>query len=126
MAGYAFRAGRVELLQGEALEVLRGVCGPFDLAFIDGDRRDYRRRFDLTLPPLTVGRIVVVDSLLGKGSIADRKLRAEGDAAALEIERFNPYFMIRPQLATAFLPRGGGVGLGVEGKMTICELGGPY
>lgn len=117
---------RVEFLEGEALEVLRGVRGPFDLVYIDGDKRDYRRCLDLTLPLLSVGGMVVVDNLLWKGAIADPKLRAEDDTAAREIERFNPYFMIHPQLATVLLPLGDGVGLGVKKKLTIRELGGPY
>jgi predicted O-methyltransferase YrrM len=118
--------GRVELLEGEALEVLRGVRGPFDLVYIDGDKKDYRRCLDLTLPLLNVGGYVVVDNLLWHGSIADPKLREEGDLAAYEIERFNPYFMIHPQLATVLLPLGDGVGLGVKKKQTIRELGGPF
>ena len=117
---------RVELLEGEALEVLRGVRGPFDMVFIDGDKRDYRRCLDLTLPLVTIGGIVVVDNLLWHGAIADPSLRAEGDTDAREIERFNPYFMIHPQLSTVLLPLGDGVGLGVKKKQTIRELGGPF
>jgi len=117
---------RVELLEGEALEVLRGVRGPFDLVYIDGDKRDYRRCLDLTLPLLAIGGYVVVDNLLWHGSIADPKLVAPGDTDAREIERFNPYFMIHPQLSTVLLPLGDGVGLGVKKKMTIRELGGPF
>jgi len=104
--------------------VLRGVRGPFDRVYIDGDKRDCRRCLDLTLPFLAVGGMVVVDNLLWKGAIADPKLRAEDDTAAREIERFNPYFMIHPQLATALLPLGDGVG--VKKQLTIRELGGPF
>lgn len=75
---------------------------------------------------MAVGGLVVVDNLLWKGTIADPRLRAEGDLAAREIERFNPYFMIHPQLATVLLPLGDGVGLGVKKKLTIRELGGPF
>lgn len=117
---------RIELLEGEALELLRGVRGPLDLVYIDGDKRDYRRCLDLTLPLLSVGGLVVIDNLLWKGSIADPRLRAEDDVAAREIERFNPYFMIHPQLSTVLLPLGDGVGLGVKKKLTIRELGGPF
>lgn len=117
---------RVELLEGEALEALRGVRGPFDLVYIDGDKRDYRRCLDLTLPMLTVGGTVVVDNLLWKGRIAEPRLRVDDDAALRELERFNPYFMIHPQLATVLLPIGDGVGLGVKKKLTIRELGGPF
>jgi caffeoyl-CoA O-methyltransferase len=117
---------RVEILEGEALELLRGVRGPLDLVYIDGDKRDYRRCLDLTLPLLAIGGMVVIDNLLWKGAIADPRLRADDDAAAREIERFNPYFMIHPQLSTVLLPVGDGVGLGVKKKLTIRELGGPF
>lgn len=117
---------RVEFLAGEALEVLRGVRGPFDLVYIDGDKRDYRRCLDGALPLVTLGGFVVVDNLLWKGTIADPARRDEDDAAAREIERFNFYFMIHPQLVANLLPLGDGVGLAVKKQPTIRELGGPY
>ena len=103
-----------------------GGRGQLDLVYIDGDKRDYRRCLDLTLPLVAVGGYVVVDNLLWHGAIADPKLRADDDLAAREIERPNPYFMIHPQLATVLLPLGDGVGLGVKRKQIIRELGGPF
>lgn len=127
--GYLERARvieRVELLEGEALTVVQTVVGPFDLVYIDGDKQDYRRALDLTLPKVAVGGYVVIDNLLWKGAIGDPALRADGDRSAMEIERFNPYFIIHPQLATVLLPLGDGVGLAVKRKPTIRELGGPF
>lgn len=118
--------GRVELLTGEALELLPRLEGPFDLVYIDGDKRDYRRCLDGALPLLTLGGLVVVDNLLWKGTIADPARRDENDAAAREIERFNFYFMIHPQLVANLLPLGDGVGLAVKRQPTLRELGGPY
>ncbi len=118
--------GRVELLTGEALELLPRLEAPFDLVYIDGDKRDYRRSLDFALPLLTLGGLVVVDNLLWKGTIADPARRDEDDAAAREIERFNFYFMIHPQLVANLLPLGDGVGLAVKKQPTIRELGGPY
>jgi len=118
--------GRVELLTGEALELLPRLEGPFDLVYIDGDKRDYRRSLDFALPLLALGGLVVVDNLLWKGTIADPARRDENDAAAREIERFNFYFMIHPQLVANLLPLGDGVGLAVKKQPTIRELGGPY
>jgi predicted O-methyltransferase YrrM len=126
---YLERAGvlaRVELLEGEALALAQQVPGPFDLVYLDGDKGDYRRALDLLLPKMIVGGMVVVDNLLWHGSIADPSLREEGDRAAIDIERFNPYLMIHPQLATVMLPLGDGVGLAVKRKPTIRELGGPF
>jgi caffeoyl-CoA O-methyltransferase len=127
--GYLERAGvlpRVELLEGDALAVAREVQGPFDLVYLDGDKGDYRRALDTLLPKMALGGFVVVDNLLWHGSIADPTLRDDDDRAAFEIERFNPYLMIHPQLATVMLPLGDGVGLGVKKKPTIRELGGPF
>jgi predicted O-methyltransferase YrrM len=127
--GYLERAGvaeRVELVAGRALEKLAQLEGPFDLVFIDADKREYRRCLDLALPLVTVGGRVVVDNLLWHGSIADPALRGGADADAEAIERFNPYFLIHPQLASVLLPLGDGVGLAVKRRPTMRELGGPY
>lgn len=128
--GYLERAGvagRVELVEGRALEVMAGLEGPFHLVFLDGAKGDYRRCLDLALPKVALGGRVVVDNLLWKGRIADPALRPEtGDPDADAIERFNPYFTIHPQLATSILPLGDGVGLGVKKRPTIRELGGPF
>ncbi len=127
--GFLDRAGvaaRVELLEGRALDLLPRLDGPFDLVFLDADKREYRRCLDLALPLVAVGGRIVVDNLLWSGSIADPALRAAGDADAEAIERFNPYFLIHPQLAATLLPLGDGVGLAVKRRPTMRELGGPY
>lgn len=127
--GFLERAGvldRVELVEGEALEVAGRIPGPLDLVYLDGDKGDYRRALDLLLPKVALGGFVVVDNLLWRGSIGDPSLREEGDLAAREIERFNPYLTIHPQLASVLLPLGDGVGLAVKRKPTIRELGGPF
>lgn len=123
------RAGvldRVELLEGEALPTLQALAGPFDLIYLDGDKKEYRRTLDLLLPKLLVGGFVVVDNLLWSGAIGEPELRRDGDRDALEIERFNPYLTIHPQLASVLLPLGDGVGVAVKRKPTMRELGGPF
>jgi predicted O-methyltransferase YrrM len=127
--GFLERAGvaeRVELIEGRALEVLATLDGRFDLVYLDADKKEYRRCLDLALPLVTVGGRIVVDNLLWHGSIADPSLRGEGDRDAEAIERFNPYFLIHPQLASVVLPLGDGVGLAVKRRETIRELGGPF
>jgi predicted O-methyltransferase YrrM len=128
--GYLERAGvasRVELLLGPALELLPRLEGLFSLVFLDARKQEYRRQLDLAIDKLPVGGRIVVDNLLWGGRVADPALRAaEGDPVAEAIERFNPYFLIHPQLAAVLLPLGDGVGLAVKRKPTIRDLGGPY
>lgn len=114
---------RVELIAGEALEVLPDLAGPWDLVYLDALKQEYRRYLDLTLPRVTVGGMIAADNLLWKGRVADPP---EDDPVADAIRRFNPYFMIHPQLDSVLLPLGDGVGLGVKKKQTILEMGGPF
>ena len=127
--GYLERAGvaeRVELLCGSALDLVPRLEPGIDLVFLDADKRDYRRCLDLALPLVAVGGRILVDNLLWHGSIADPELREPGDESAEAIERFNPYFLIHPQLATVILPLGDGVGFAVKRSATVRERGGPF
>jgi caffeoyl-CoA O-methyltransferase len=125
--GFLARAGvldRVELVDGEALQVLPRLDGPFDLVYVDALKEEYRRYLDLVLPKLAVGGLLVADNLLWKGRVAAPP--AEEDRAADAIRAFNGYLMIHPQLEALVLPLGDGVGLAVKTKPTIMEMGGPF
>ena len=128
--GYLKRAGvsdRVELLGGEALEVMPGLAPPFDMVYLDADKRDYRRLLDFSLQLLRVGGLVVIDNLLWKGQVADPPEDLDDEDEQAEILRtFNGYFSMHPQLDALILPMGDGVGLAVKKKPLVTDVGGPY
>ena len=125
--GFLARAGvldRVELIDGEALQVLPRLDGPFDLVYLDALKEEYRRYLDLALPKLAIGGLVVVDNLLWKGRVADPP--DEEDRTADAIRAFNGYLMIHPQMEAVVLPLGDGVGVAVKTRPTVMERGGPF
>jgi len=125
--GFLARAGvleRVELIDGEALQVLPRLEGPFDLVYVDALKEEYRRYLDLALPKMALGGLIVVDNVLWKGRVAEPPEERDRDADA--IRAFNGYLMIHPQLEAVVLPLGDGVGLAVKTKTTIMEMGGPF
>jgi predicted O-methyltransferase YrrM len=125
--GYLERAGvagRVELVQGAALEVLPRLEGPFDLAYIDAVKLEYRRYLDALLPKLRVGGLVVCDNLLWGGEVAEPPDDERSEVAALRA--FNGYLMMHPQLQAVVLPLGDGVGLATKTRPLRTELGGPF
>jgi predicted O-methyltransferase YrrM len=130
--GYLERAGvadRVELLQGAALDLLPNLAGPFDLAYIDAVKTEYRRYLDLLLPSLRVGGLVVIDNLLWGGEVAEPLPEGgEGDESgeADALRAFNGYLMMHPQLEAIVLPLGDGVGLATKTRMLRSEMGGPF
>ena len=116
---------RIELLNGEALEIIPTLTGPFDLIYLDGDKASYRRSLDLALQRLRVGGLIVVDNLLWRGEIADPPVGGLSESARF-IETFNSYFMIHPQLRAVVLPLGDGVGLATKKQPLVTDLGGPF
>lgn len=130
--GYLERAGvadRVTLLHGPARDVLATLQGPFDLAYVDAAKTEYRHYLDLLLPIVTVGGTLVFDNLLWKGLVAEPPPAENGeeeDERTEAIRTFNPYLMIHPQLDAVLLPLGDGVGLATKTKPTILEMGGPF
>ena len=123
-------AERVELLEGAALDLLPRLDGPFDLAYIDAVKTEYRRYLDLLLPRLRVGGLVVMDNLLWGGLIAEPPATVEAgedeDADTKALRAFNGYLMMHPQLEAVLLPLGDGVGLATKTRLLRSEMGGPF
>ena len=55
---------RVELCTGDAEEIVRGLPGPFDLVFLDADRRKFPEIMDVVLPKLADRALVIADNVL--------------------------------------------------------------
>jgi O-methyltransferase len=69
-------AERIEVRVGDAVETLRGLLteqGPdvFDVVFIDADKANYPRYYDLSLRLVRPGGLIVVDNTLFFGRVAD-------------------------------------------------------
>lgn len=82
-------ADRVQLRFGSALEVLPRLvaesAGPFDLIFIDADKRRYADFFVAALPLARPGTLIVADNVVRGGGVADP---ANTDANVQGIRRF--------------------------------------
>jgi caffeoyl-CoA O-methyltransferase len=62
---------RIELIEGNALETLGGVDGPFDLVWIDAWKADYPAYYDAVLPKLAERGVIVADNLFRAGAVLD-------------------------------------------------------
>jgi caffeoyl-CoA O-methyltransferase len=56
-------ADRVSILVGDALDLIQGVEGPIDLAFLDAEKNDYGRYLSLIEPKLHTGSVIVADNV---------------------------------------------------------------
>ncbi len=60
---------KIRLRLGPALKTLKTLRGPFDLVFIDADKRNYGRYWDACVPMLKKGGIIAVDNVLWSGRV---------------------------------------------------------
>ncbi len=60
---------KIHLRMGPALETLKTLQGPFDLAFIDADKTNYSAYYDAVVPLLRSGGLLVADNTLWSGRI---------------------------------------------------------
>ena len=94
--GNAVADERITVVGRPALEAfdadVPALAGPFDLAFIDALKQEYRAYVEALLPRLDPGALVVADNVLWSGAVADpantdestTALRALNDALAAD------------------------------------------
>lgn len=75
-------ADRVEYIIGNAADVVPGLNGPFDLVFIDADKINYSKYFDLAIDKVVPGGFIVADNVLWSGKIVNTK-KTDKDTQAL-------------------------------------------
>jgi predicted O-methyltransferase YrrM len=104
-------AERAEVVVGEALEVLDGLEGPFDLCFLDIDKASYLPFTKQVLPKLEPGGVLLADNVLWHGDVA----RADAqDETTQAIREFNLWVMTHPQLETVIIPLRDGLSLSIK------------
>lgn len=92
---------QISLHIGDALSLIEPLtteAGPWDMAYIDADKRHYREYFDLLLPGMAPGATVIVDNTLWDGKVADPSAR---DPQTEAVRAFNRYAASHPAVDTA-------------------------
>ena len=115
---YLRRAGvddRVTIREGDALETLAELEGPFDLVFIDALKTEYSAYLDAVVPLLADAGVVVADNLLWDGEVPAATVGdAEADEATVALAAFNEAFVDHDDLDAIVTPLGDGTGIGVK------------
>jgi caffeoyl-CoA O-methyltransferase len=78
-------AQKIELHIGPAIETLEQLASenalPFDMAFIDADKRNVNEYYELSLKLLRPGGLLLVDNVLWDGAVLDAATRDEDTIA---------------------------------------------
>lgn len=104
-----FRRGgvedRIQLLVGDAVELMDGIPGDFDLIFIDVDKQQYPDALHKAVPRLRSGGLLITDNVLWYG----RAARPAKDARTRAIQQFNKLIYSSRELFPVIVPLRDGV-----------------
>lgn len=82
--GKSEAGSKIELVMGKALDTIPSIEGSFDFVFLDADKINYPAYFQMIMPRLKQGGMMVVDNVFWNGKV----LHKEGDKAKA-IDRLN-------------------------------------
>lgn len=94
-------ADRVKLIIGDAKEVIPTLDGGFDLIFIDADKINYPKYYDLVIEKLNPGGVILADNVLWEGKVLNVGTK-ERDTKA--IQAFNDKVQNDPRVENVLLP----------------------
>lgn len=108
------RAGQlgecIHLHFGDALDIIRQIfyeqenCSkPFDVVFIDADKRIYSEYYELILPLVRPGGLILADNTLWDGKVLDPNPKAS-DTQTIGLQRFNDMIACDPRVEKVILP----------------------
>ena len=94
-------ASKIKMIQGNALSILPKLEQKWDLIFIDADKENYQKYYDMTFPNLNSGGYIIADNVLWSGKVIDPD---ENDADTLALKSFNKALIDDSRVEVLLLP----------------------
>jgi caffeoyl-CoA O-methyltransferase len=98
-------AAKIDLLIGDAREIVPSLPGPFDVVYIDAWKPDYAHYFDAVLPKLAERGVIVADNVLWNGEVLEETPEDERTAG---LKAFNDRVQADPRVHNVLLTIGDG------------------
>lgn len=100
---------KVEMYVGDVFELLPAICPAIDVAFVDANKREYTAYYDLLLPFMHSGSLLLADNTLWDGHVTDPHY--DRDAQTVGIRIFNDHVAADPRVEQVILPERDGLTL---------------
>jgi len=107
---------RIELIRGDALDLLPKLSGPFDMVFIDAAKGKYAQFIDEACRLCRSGGIIVTDNILFRGLVAQppEVVERRHRSTVRRIREYNELLQHHPDLTTTFLAVGDGMAVSIK------------
>ena len=113
------RAGKeeqIDLIEGDALEVMHDLEGPYDLIFVDAAKGQYIHYLPEVMRLLGTDGVLVSDNVLQEGDIIESRFAVERRNRTIHSRMREYLYELKhhDQLQTSIIPLGDGVALSVK------------
>ena len=93
---------KIKLHIGDAREKINAIEGTFDFAFIDADKENYPMYYNLLLPRMNKGGIIIADNVLWSGKVIETI--KPGDRQTNAIDEFNKMVLADDRVENVLIP----------------------
>ena len=104
-AGYFNESGLKDCIVqhvGDAMDILPELNEKFELAFLDADKRQYLSHYQMILPKIAPGGLIIADNTLWGGKVVGKIARE--DEQTIAIMAFNEFVKNDPRVEATILP----------------------
>jgi predicted O-methyltransferase YrrM len=99
---------KIKQYLGNAREIIPQMTQKFDLVFIDADKRYYPEYFEMILPKMNKGGIILADNVLWYGKVADADAK---DAETNALKKYNKILAKDSRVEVLILPVRDGISM---------------
>ena len=93
---------KIKTLYRECPDIIPAINETFDLVFIDADKINYKKYYDLVFNKLKPGGYILADNVLWSGKVLEK--RKDMDDDTLGIDNFNKKVVEDKRVENAILP----------------------
>ena len=101
-------ANKIEFIIGDAVKLLPKSSKTFQMAFIDGNKRDYQTYYELIFPKMSLGSLIIFDNTLWNNRVADS---SHNDAQTQSVRAFNDLVAADRRVESLIIPMRDGLTL---------------
>lgn len=94
-------SGQIHQHIGKALDIIPTLDGPWDLVFIDADKENYVNYYDMVMPLMSKGGLILCDNVLWSGKVVDESATDEETEI---LRQLNAKIQDDPRVENVLLP----------------------
>jgi len=112
----------INILSGDASEILQSIDDNYDMIFIDAAKGQYMDFLRLSFDKLKIGGLFICDNVLFRGMVAERSLLIRRKITIVKrLKRFLSYISNHEAMDTVVIPMGDGVSISMKKKEAVID-----